>query len=87
LTPPDLKKPEKKGNSMGKIKTIRVEYYKTGEGKEAHEFEYCPIYFAFQNKSNECPFGAGVCKYGLTEVESPEHCPIRKSIEFKFKLV
>ena len=71
---------------MSKIKTIRVEYDKFGEGKEAHEWEYCPIYFAFQNGSNECPLGAGVCKYGLTATEPPENCPIKNGIEFKFTL-
>ena len=56
---------------------IRIEIYKPGEGHEAHEYEYCPIFFAFQNKSDECVLGGGICKYGLTEIEPTGNCPIR----------
>ncbi len=73
---------------MDKIKRIRIDIHKSGEGNESHEYEYCPIFFAFENSSGECPLGVGICKYGLTAISPPARCPIgSKSFELKLSIV
>jgi len=76
---------------MSKIKKIRVEIYKQGEGLEAHEWEYCPIIQAIKRdiypESIECPIGGGTCNYGLTTIEPPKTCPIKNGLKMKFTIV
>ncbi len=70
---------------MSEEKKIRVEMYNPGVGREAHEWEHCPI--MKPEHHDICPIGGGVCKYGLTEIEPPKSCPIRNGLEMKFTLV
>ena len=66
---------------MSEITKIRVEINIPGQGEEAHEFEYCPIW----ETNSTCKLGKLPCKYGLTMIDVPQACPLRiGTVEMKF---
>jgi hypothetical protein len=70
-----------------KLKRIRVGIDVPGRGKEAHEYEYCPIHAAF-NFGERCPLGAEICKYGLTDIAPPQTCPMKlNAVLMEFSIV
>ena len=54
---------------------IRADIRVPTQGNETREAEYCYLYKYLNN--DHCPVGGGVCRFGLTEIEVPETCPLR----------
>lgn len=66
------------------IDKIRIEIDKPGQGKESHEFEYCPL----SGNDNICRIHRCECKYGLTEIVIPTPCSMKNgTITIKFKAI
>ncbi len=72
---------------MGKeISRVRVEMDVKGEGREAHEYEYCPLWEA----TKQCKIRPlnGDCNYGLTAIKPPIWCPMRtNTLKMEFSLI
>ncbi len=79
-----------------KPKMVRVEIDLPGQGEEAHEFGYCPMSHHGTHLPDgggwSCPIRGGACRFGLTETEPPQACPMRSGsgtmvVTMKFSLV
>ena len=57
---------------MSKIKIIRTEIRKPGQGDEAHEYEHCPL-----KEQGTCRLYGLNCDYGLTEIDVPSFCAMK----------
>lgn len=73
------------GQKIKNPKKIRVEINISGTGKQAHEFEHCPISL-LGNK--DCPIVNELCAYGLTNIEPPISCPMTNGeMHVVFKII
>ena len=70
------------------MENIRVLVHVPGEGKEAHEYEYCPLSEVragarsikekpWPDVKTWCRIKNIVCNFGLTEITPPDECPMR----------
>jgi hypothetical protein len=64
---------------------VRVDIEIPGQGKEAHEYEYCPL--TERGNGGCCPIGGGTCKFGLTEISPPATCPLKAgTVKMQFSI-
>jgi hypothetical protein len=71
-----------------KTDKIRVDIHISGQGKEAHEYEYCPIKSVVEWEGSICPLISIQCVFGLTTSSPPDLCPLRDSgVKMKFTTV
>ena len=68
-----------------KQQVIRVDIDVPGEGWEAHEYEHCPLR---ESMAVMCSIRPLPCNYGLTEIDVPHECPLRRSaVTMRYKRI
>ena len=79
--------------SKNKTPKVRIDIDVPGQGKEAHEYDNCPIKMRWRKpvehlNTNECPLCIAIkCEYGLSDWDIPKSCPLKHGVKMEFSIV